>query len=38
MFLTTIFVSLIEVFAPVIVAYTFVVILFDIVVRGFRGL
>lgn len=37
MYLTTIFVELIKVFAPVVIAYIFTVILFDIVVRGFRG-
>lgn len=37
MYLTTILVELIKVFAPVVIAYIFVVILFDIVVRGFRG-
>lgn len=38
MFLTQIFTQLIVIYAPVVIAYIFIVILFDIVVRGFRGL
>ena len=37
MYLTNIFVALIEVYAPVVVVYIFCVILFDIVSRAFRG-
>lgn len=38
MYLTEIFVELIKIYAPVVVFYIFAVMLFDIVVRGFRGI
>lgn len=38
MYLTTIFIELIKIFSPVVIAYTFCVIFIDVVVRGFRGL
>lgn len=37
MFLTEIFVSLIKVYAPVVVAYIFTLILFNLVSKAFRG-
>lgn len=37
MFLSNIFVALVQVFAPVIIVYTFCVILIDIVKRAFWG-
>ena len=37
MYLTTIFLELIKVYSPVVVAYCFVLIIFNLVSRAFRG-
>lgn len=38
MYLTEIFVELIKVYSPVVVAYCFTLILFNLVSRAFRGM
>lgn len=37
MYMTSVLVALIEVFAPVVVLYIFACILIDVVVRAFKG-
>lgn len=38
MYLTEIFIELIKVYAPVVVAYCFTLILFNLVSKAFRGM